>query len=277
MQTDAPHGGVLWRPLFDYRGDNDDIVASLQLPNVIPGFDDAGAHCTILTDATCATTNVQYYGKDRAGVGSGTVPIEQVVKTQTRDATAIFGLDDRGVLAAGMRADINVIDLAALRVKSPYWANDLPTGAGRWLQYTEGYRYTILRGALSGLQPWTPALPVSCLLTGVSRLGVLPGERRRGHLRERPAHRGAARPARQEPAVHRARGRRHKRARCAGRRGGPKARSLAVRGRAVAGWRGLGCRARDAGRQGCCHRACGGEVEDVTAHTLRRADKAFLV
>eukprot|EP01046_Picozoa_sp_COSAG06_P031566 COSAG06_NODE_3082_length_5885_cov_4.044245_2_plen_64_part_00 len=43
-----------------YKGNNDDIVAGLELPNIIPGFDDAGAHCTILTDATCATTNLQY-------------------------------------------------------------------------------------------------------------------------------------------------------------------------------------------------------------------------
>ena len=63
LQTDAPHGGVLWRPLFEYKGNSDDIVESLQLPNMIPGFDDAGAHCTILTDATCATTNVQYCKK----------------------------------------------------------------------------------------------------------------------------------------------------------------------------------------------------------------------
>ena len=55
--------------------------------------------------------------KDRGD--KGTVPIEQVVKTQTQDAAAIFGLVDRGVLSVGMRADINVIDLEALKVKSP--------------------------------------------------------------------------------------------------------------------------------------------------------------
>jgi N-acyl-D-aspartate/D-glutamate deacylase len=69
MDTAGPHAGVLWRPLFDYKGNNDDVVQAFELENVIPGFDDAGAHCTILTDATCATTNVSYYGKDRTGPG----------------------------------------------------------------------------------------------------------------------------------------------------------------------------------------------------------------
>ena len=65
LDVQGPHAGVLWRPLFAYTGNNDEIVAGMALPNIIPGFDDAGAHCTILTDATCATTNLQYYGKDR--------------------------------------------------------------------------------------------------------------------------------------------------------------------------------------------------------------------
>ena len=105
LDMEGPHAGVLWRPLFNYQGNNDDIVAALEQPNVIPGFDDAGAHCTILTDATCATTTLKYYGGDRT-IGK-TLPLELLVKTQTKDAAAIFGLTDRGVLAPGMRADIN--------------------------------------------------------------------------------------------------------------------------------------------------------------------------
>ena len=44
LDMEGPHAGVLWRPLFNYQGNNDDIVAALEQPNVIPGFDDAGAH-----------------------------------------------------------------------------------------------------------------------------------------------------------------------------------------------------------------------------------------
>lgn len=148
LDTAGPHAGVLWRPLFGYSGNNDMIAQGLELPNVIPGFDDAGAHCTILTDATCATSNISYYGRDRT-TGQGTLPLELLVKLQTLDAAQIFGLTDRGVLQVGKRADINVMELEKLNVKAPFWANDLPTNAGRWLQYTEGYTCTILRGVVT--------------------------------------------------------------------------------------------------------------------------------
>jgi N-acyl-D-aspartate/D-glutamate deacylase len=78
-----------------------------------------------------------------------TLPLETIIKTQTMDAARIFGLNDRGVLAVGMRADLNVMDLQRLAVLEPYWANDLPTAAGRWLQHTEGYDYTVLRGVVT--------------------------------------------------------------------------------------------------------------------------------
>jgi N-acyl-D-aspartate/D-glutamate deacylase len=148
LDTQGAHAGVLWRPLFGYEGNNDNILDGLEYPNVIPGFDDAGAHCTILTDATCATSNIAYYGRDRT-IGRGTLPLEKLVKVQTGDAAAIFGLKDRGLLKQGMRADINIMDLEKLKIGAPYWANDLPTNAGRWLQHTEGYRATILRGAVT--------------------------------------------------------------------------------------------------------------------------------
>jgi N-acyl-D-aspartate/D-glutamate deacylase len=87
-------------------------------------------------------------GRDRA-VGEGTLPLELLVRSQTADAARLFGLDDRGVLAVGKRADINVIDMEKLCVLQPFWANDLPTNAGRWLQYTQGYRCTVLRGEVT--------------------------------------------------------------------------------------------------------------------------------
>ena len=149
MDVDGPSAGVLWRPLIEYQGHNDNIVAGLGMPNIIPGFDDAGAHCTILTDATCATTNLHYYGRDRVAGNGKTVPMETIIKTQTMDAAHIFGLEDRGVLKPGLRADINIIDMAKLKVGKPYWVNDLPTDAGRWLQHTQGYRATVLRGVVT--------------------------------------------------------------------------------------------------------------------------------
>jgi N-acyl-D-aspartate/D-glutamate deacylase len=149
LDTNAPHAGVLWRPLFMYNGDNDDIVDCMYLDNVIPGFDDAGAHCTILTDATCATSNIAYFGRDRVAGDGRRVPLEKLVKIQTSDAAAMFGLNDRGTLKVGMRADLNIIDMEKVNIKAPYWANDLPTNAGRWLQDTQGYNTTVLRGVVT--------------------------------------------------------------------------------------------------------------------------------
>merc|ERR1711937_111516 len=147
LDVDGPHGGVLWRPLFGYAGNNDNVVAALETDNLIPGFDDAGAHNTILTDATCATSTISYYGRQRRR--GRTLPLERLVKVQTSDAANLFGLTDRGAIKPGMRADINVIDLEKLDIQAPFWANDLPTKAGRWLQYAQGYRATILRGVVT--------------------------------------------------------------------------------------------------------------------------------
>ncbi len=149
LDTESEHAGVLWRPLFLYNGNNDDIVDGMYLENVIPGFADAGAHCTVLTDATCATSNLAYFGRDRVAGDGRRVPLERIVKLQTMDAALLFGLSDRGVLKAGMRADLNIIDMRKLNIKAPHWANDLPTKAGRWLQGAEGYRTTILRGVVT--------------------------------------------------------------------------------------------------------------------------------
>jgi N-acyl-D-aspartate/D-glutamate deacylase len=147
LDVEGPHAGIVWQPLFQYNGNNQNIADAFKYDNVLPGFDDAGAHGTILTDATSATSTITYLGRDRTR--GSTVPLEKLVQTQTRDAAAIFGLYDRGVIEAGKRADINIMDLDKLNVKPPFWANDLPTEAGRWLQDVEGYCATILRGIVT--------------------------------------------------------------------------------------------------------------------------------
>lgn len=146
QDTEGPHAGVLWRPLFGYKGNNDNIVDAFEFENAIPGFDDAGAHGTILTDATAATSSLAYYGRDRT---RGRVSLEKLVKSQTSDAAAIFGLGDRGVLQPGKRADVNIMDLDKLNIGAPFFAHDLPTNAGRWLQEAEGYHTTVLRGVVT--------------------------------------------------------------------------------------------------------------------------------
>ena len=149
LDVQGRHRGVLWRPLFVYQGNNDDIVSALQLDNVMPGFDDAGAHCSILTDATAATSTVCYFGRDRVAGDGEKIPMEKIVKMQTSDPASVFGLLDRGVVRTGKRADLNVIDLDKLKLFPPTWANDLPTKAGRWIQETAGYVATICGGIVT--------------------------------------------------------------------------------------------------------------------------------
>lgn len=147
MDTDGSHRGVLWRPLFGYIGNNDNIRQLLETGKALPGFDDAGAHCSILTDACAPTSNLSFWCRDRTT--GPKISIERMVQLQTGDAAALFGMDDRGLLLPGKQADINIIDFDKLKVHPPYWANDLPTGAGRWVQYTEGYRATVNRGEVT--------------------------------------------------------------------------------------------------------------------------------
>lgn len=146
LDTGGPHAGILWHPLFSYKGHNDNIASMFDHENMIPGFGDAGAHNTILTDAVAATSSLCHYGRDRK---RGLAPLEKIIKTQTSDAATLFGLSDRGLVQPGKRADLNIIDFDRLNIKAPYWANDLPTNAGRWMQDVEGYLTTILRGVIT--------------------------------------------------------------------------------------------------------------------------------
>jgi hypothetical protein len=108
----------------------------------------AGAHVTTCHDFSCPTFLLTHWVRDR-NRGSGTVPIETAVKWQTMDAPAAYGLHDRGRLASGFLADINVIDLQKLALGMPYLANDLPGGCLRVLQQAVGYTATLKSGVVT--------------------------------------------------------------------------------------------------------------------------------
>ena len=74
------------------------------------------------------------------------LPLEEVIRLQTSEPAALYSLNDRGVIAPGRKADINVIDLEALHLPAPYMAYDLPAGGKRMLQKVDGFRYTIVGG-----------------------------------------------------------------------------------------------------------------------------------
>jgi N-acyl-D-aspartate/D-glutamate deacylase len=113
-------------------------------PWTLPGLSDGGAHVGSICDGSFPTTLLQHWARDR---DAGTLGLEFLVSRQCRETAAAAGLCDRGVLAPGYRADLNVIDLDRLRLRRPEVHADLPGGGRRLLQRAEGYRHTFVRGA----------------------------------------------------------------------------------------------------------------------------------
>ncbi|MCO8126916.1 amidohydrolase family protein [Acidimicrobiia bacterium EGI L10123] len=141
--------GMLYFPLFNYAYGDLELTRQLQLhPQTRMGLSDGGAHCGAVCDGGMPTFMLSYWARDRTQ-GSGTMPLEHVVHRQTRQTAEMYGLLDRGLLAPGMRADVNVIDHATLGVHAPEIVHDLPSGARRLLQRAHGYRHTICAGEVT--------------------------------------------------------------------------------------------------------------------------------
>jgi N-acyl-D-aspartate/D-glutamate deacylase len=139
---------LLYVPLFNYLDGNLETVREmLTSPRALFGLSDGGAHCGAICDASFPTTMVGLWGKDRTR--GEKLPLELLVHHLTQRTAAHVGWQDRGVLAAGYLADVNVIDLDALAVHPPTIINDLPAGGRRLMQTAEGYRYTIKRGTVT--------------------------------------------------------------------------------------------------------------------------------
>src|SRR5260370_25235405 len=111
-------------------------------PCTLPGLSDGGAHVGTISDGSAPTPLLANWARDRR---RGRFPVEYVVQRQARDTARAVGLDDRGVLAPGYRADVNVIDLDRLRLRRPEMHFDLPGGGRRLLQRAEGYLHTFVR------------------------------------------------------------------------------------------------------------------------------------
>ncbi len=145
----GPGTGMLYFPLFNYAYGDLELTKTLQThPNTRMGLSDGGAHCGAVCDGGMPTFMVSYWTRDRTA-GTGTLPLEFVVRRQTRETAEFYGLRDRGLLAPGMRADVNVIDYDALGADQPQIVHDLPSGARRLLQRAHGYRYTICGGEIT--------------------------------------------------------------------------------------------------------------------------------
>ncbi len=149
---------LLYFPIYNYSAGNLDVVAEmLHHPRALFGLSDGGAHVGTICDASFPTFLLTHWARDRK---ERRLPLERAVHMLTGANAAWTGFDDRGVIALGKRADLNVIDLGALELLPPHLVHDLPAGGKRFLQEARGYRATIARGevvaeggALTGARP----------------------------------------------------------------------------------------------------------------------------
>ena len=143
LSTGPDH--FLFFPIVNYvQDDHEPIREMLTDPATLFGLGDGGAHVSSIVDAGAPTWMLTHWGRDRKR-GAG-LPLEALVKAQSSETAAFFGFHDRGRLAPGLRADLNLIDFGALRVRVPEIVYDLPSGGRRLVQRAEGYRATFVAG-----------------------------------------------------------------------------------------------------------------------------------
>lgn len=139
---------LLYLPLFNFAyGDLSAVHRMLRSPNVLLGLSDAGAHCGAICDASMTTSSLSVWARDRHGDRG--IPLERMVHLNTQRNAEHVGWLDRGVIAPGMVADVNVIDLDRLGCHPPYLVHDLPAGGRRLMQGAEGYIATIKSGVVT--------------------------------------------------------------------------------------------------------------------------------
>lgn len=135
---------LLYFPIYNYApGSLADVSEMLHHPLALSGLSDGGAHVGTVCDASFPTFLLTHWTRDRA---EGRFTVERAVQMLTGDPARWMGFADRGVIAPGKRADLNVIDHARLALRKPTLARDLPTGGRRFVQESTGYRATIVRG-----------------------------------------------------------------------------------------------------------------------------------
>jgi N-acyl-D-aspartate/D-glutamate deacylase len=157
----------LYFPLINYAEKS--LAPQLEMirhPGAVLSLADGGAHCGLICDASGPTYQLSYWARDRSR--GERLSVEEAVHLQTGRTAAFWGFHDRGEIAVGKRADLNIIDFKRLRLLKPYWAADLPAGGRRLLQKAEGYVGTFLAGE----QTWAEGEPTGALPGGLVRAGA---------------------------------------------------------------------------------------------------------
>jgi N-acyl-D-aspartate/D-glutamate deacylase len=137
----------LFAPFANYAHFNLDACGEMiDNPHTVMGLGDGGAHVGLISDASFSTYLLTHWGRDRA---QGRFDLARLVKRQTADTAHAVGLMDRGIVAPGKKADLNVIDFDKLALEAPVMAFDLPAGGKRLLQRARGYTANIVSGAVT--------------------------------------------------------------------------------------------------------------------------------
>ncbi len=158
---------MIYSPSLNYADGNLDAVrAMLVHPHSVPGLSDGGAHVGTICDVSFPTTLLQWWGRDRP---RDRIPLEFLIARQSRGTALAVGLEDRGLIAPGYKADMNVIEFEALRLHAPEMVHDLPAGGRRLLQRADGYKHTLVAGQV--------------IMSGGEATGILPGRLLRGGTR----------------------------------------------------------------------------------------------
>ncbi len=138
---------MLYFPFLNYAQNSlDPSHAMLSSPATVPGLSDGGAHVGMICDGSFPTSMLTHWTRDRSR--GDKLPLEFIIKRQTQDTARAVGLLDRGVLAPGYRADVNIIDYDNLTLHAPEVIYDLPAGGRRLTQRADGYDTTIVRGEI---------------------------------------------------------------------------------------------------------------------------------
>ena len=136
---------ILYRPLSNYAyGDLNTVGEMMQHPNTLVSLGDGGAHVGVLCDATSMAYMLTHWTRDRTR--GEKVALPWAIKRITSDNAKAIGLNDRGQLKPGLKADINVIDYDRLAIGYPEVAYDLPSGGRRLIQRSEGIDATLVAG-----------------------------------------------------------------------------------------------------------------------------------
>ncbi|MEN8722839.1 MAG: amidohydrolase family protein [Alphaproteobacteria bacterium] len=148
MMLERDGHAMLYFPLFNYYTGNLDIVHEmLTHPHTVFGLGDGGAHCGALCDSSFPTTLIQHWGRDRTR--GPKLPLEQLISMQTKETAELMGIQDRGLLKPGYKADVNIIDFDNMVLHAPEVVYDLPAGGRRLIQKADGYTKTIVSGVVA--------------------------------------------------------------------------------------------------------------------------------